>query len=625
MRILQLHSNYIEYRPVEKEIPSAEEIEQKAYRYEELVVLFTCVEKGDTVESASKVVDGIKDYLGKIGCNRVLLYPYSHLSSDLAKPADALKILVEMETCAKTLGIEAYRAPFGWCKEFSISIKGHPLAEQFRTDAAGGKETEVVSKALEAEQKIRSHWFIMRPDAEMVSVDEFDFSGRENLKKFADYEISKVRAVSQVPPHVNLMRKLELVDYEPATDPGNFRYYPKGRFVKSLIERFVTQKVIDYGGMEVETPIMYDLEHPSLASYLHRFPARQYLIKSDDKEFFLRFSACFGQFLMLHDAQISYRQLPLKVYELTRYSFRREKSGELTGLRRLRGFTMPDVHALCGDLGQAKQEFVKRFRLCVDTLRGFDLGPDDFELAIRFTRDFYEQNRDFIVSLVQLLNKPTLVEMWDERFFYFVLKYEFNFVDCLNKASALSTDQIDIENAERYGITYVNEKGERKHPLILHCSPSGAIERDLYAMLEKAHMEQQRGEAPTLPLWLCPTQVRVVPVTDQFFDEAAKTAAELAKLNIRADWDDRPLTMPKKVREAEMEWVPYIVVIGQKEVDSGVLAVRDRSQTISGKAGKTRSMRLDELASEVNKRTEGKPYQQLPLPAELSRRPRFYG
>jgi threonyl-tRNA synthetase len=83
--------------------------------------------------------------------------------------------------------------------------------------------------------------------------------------------------------------------------------------------------------------------------------------------------------------------------------------------------------------------------------------------------------------------------------------------------------------------------------------------------------------------------------------------------------------MPKKVREAEMEWVPYIVVIGQKEVDSGVLAVRDRSQTISGKAGKTRSMRLDELASEVNKRTEGKPYQQLPLPAELSRRPRFYG
>jgi threonyl-tRNA synthetase len=625
LRILQLHSNYIEYRPVEKEIPSAEEYEQKLYRLEELVVLFTCVEKGDTVDVAHKALDGLKEYLGTIKSNRILIYPYSHLSSDLASPADALNILKDMEGYAKALGIEAYRAPFGWCKEFSISIKGHPLAEQFRTVVSGEKEAEVVSKALEAEAKIKSKWFIMKPDGKMTSVDKFDFAGHDNLGKFAEYEMSKVRAVQQVPPHVNLMRRLELVDYEPATDPGNFRWYPKGRLIKSLIEQYVTQKVIDYGGMEVETPIMYDLEHPSLASYLHRFPARQYLLKSDDKEFFLRFSACFGQFLMVHDAQISYRQLPLKIYELTRYSFRREKSGELAGLRRLRGFTMPDVHALCGDLDQAKQEFIKRFKMCIDTLQSFELSPEDYELAVRFTKDFYEQNKDFIVSLVQLIGKPALIEMWNERFFYFVLKWEFNFVDNLNKASALSTDQIDIENAERYGITYVDEKGEKKYPLILHCSPSGAIERDLYAMLEKAYMEQQKGIAPTLPLWLSPTQVRVIPVTEQFFDEAKKTVADLSKHNVRADWDDRPLTMQKKVREAEMEWVPYIVVVGQKEVDSGVLAVRDRRQTGAGKAGKVRNLKLDELVSEIKDRIRDKPFQQLPLPAELSKRPRFYG
>jgi threonyl-tRNA synthetase len=383
--------------------------------------------------------------------------------------------------------------------------------------------------------------------------------------------------------------------------------------------------VIDYGGMEVETPIMYDLEHPSLASYLHRFPARQYLLKSDDKEFFLRFSACFGQFLMAHDAQISYRQLPLKLYELTRYSFRREKSGELVGLRRLRSFTMPDVHAMCGDLDQAEQEFVKRFKMCIETLQGFGLNPDDYELAVRFTKDFYEKNKDFIVSLLQLLGKTALIEMWDERFFYFVLKWEFNFVDNLNKASALSTDQIDIENAERYGITYIDEKGDKKYPFILHCSPSGAIERDLYAMLEKAYMEQQKGEAPSLPLWLSPTQVRVVPVTEQFFSNAEKTVADFAEHDVRADWDDRPLTMQKKVREAEMEWVPYIVVIGQKEVNSEVLAVRDRRLTTADKAGKVRNLKLDELVSEIKERTRGKPFQQLPLPAELSKRPRFYG
>jgi threonyl-tRNA synthetase len=625
LRILQLHSNFIEYRPIEKEIPSAEECEQRTYRLEELVVLFTCIERGDTVDIAYKALDGLKEYLATIKNNRILIYPYAHLSSDLANPAEAFQILKEMEGYAKTLGIEAYRAPFGWCKEFSISIKGHPLAEQFRTVATGMKEAEVVSKALEAEEKIKSHWFIMQLDGKMVPVDRFDFTGHENLRKFAEYEISKVRAAQQVPPHVNLMRRLELVDYEPATDPGNFRWYPKGRLIKSLIERYVTQKVIDYGGMEVETPIMYDLEHPSLASYLHRFPARQYLLKSDDKEFFLRFSACFGQFLMAHDAQISYRQLPLKLYELTRYSFRREKSGELAGLRRLRGFTMPDVHALCGDLNQAEQEFVKRFKICLETLQGFELGPDDYELGIRFTKDFYEQNKDFIVSLLKLFGKPALVEMWDERFFYFVLKWEFNFVDNLSKASALSTDQIDIENAERYGITYIDEKGEKKYPLILHCSPSGAIERDVYAMLEKAYMEQQKGKAPSLPLWLSPTQVRIVPVTEQFFSEAEKTVADLAEHGVRADWDDRPLTLPKKVREAEMEWVPYIVVIGQKEVDSGVLAVRDRRLTKAEKTKKVRNLRLDKLISEIRERTRGKPFQQLPLPAELSKRPRFYG
>ena len=626
MRILQLHSNFIEYRPVEKEIASAEECEQKPYRLEELVVLFTCVEEGDTPEVAEKAIEELKEYLGKVGANRVLIYPYAHLSSSLASPSEAFKVLREMESYARSLGIETYRAPFGWCKEFSISVKGHPLAEQFRMVMPGeGKEAEVVSEALEAEKKMESHWFILQPDGKMVPVEEFDFTGLENLRKFADYEISKVRADQQVPPHVNLMRRLELVDYEPASDPGNFRYYPKGRLVKSLIERFVTDKVSAYGGMEVETPIMYDLEHPSLASYLDRFPARQYILKSDDKEFFLRFSACFGQFLMVHDSQISYRQLPLKIYELTRYSFRREKSGELAGLRRLRGFTMPDVHALCADMDQAKEEFIERFKLSADTLEGLELTKDDYELGVRFTRDFYQENRDFIVSLVKLFGKPALVEMWDERFFYFVLKWEFNFVDNLDKASALSTDQIDIENAERYGIRYVDADGEEKTPLILHCSPSGAIERDIYAMLEKAYMEQKKGKAPILPLWLSPTQVRVIPVTDQFFAEAEKTARKIASQSVRADWDDRSLTMQRKVREAETEWIPYIVVVGQKEVESGVLAVRDRRLSGAGRSGKIRKMEPEELVAEVRKRTEGKPFMPLTLPMALSKRPRFYG
>jgi len=624
MRILQLHSDYIEYKPIKREIENAEKCEKKTKRYEDIVVLFTSVEEKDTQRIAKKAVEEVKETLEKIGAKRILIYPYAHLSSELAKPQKALRILKAMEEHAKKLGIETYRSPFGWCKQFSLKIKGHPLAEQLKVITSekieGKEEKEKVSEALKAEEKLKPCWYILQPNGEMVPVEEFDFSRYPNLEKFARYEISKVRAVQQIPPHVKLMKKLEIADYEPGSDPGNMRWYPKGRLIKSLLEQYVTQKTVTYGAMEVETPVMYDFNHPSLARYLNRFPARQYLLKSEDKELFLRFSACFGQFLMAHDAQISYRHLPLRLYELTRYSFRREKSGELVGLRRLRAFTMPDCHAFCANLDQAKEEMKKRFKLCMEILEdGLGLTKEDYELAIRFARDFYKENKDFIVSLVKMFGKPALIEMWDERFFYFILKWEFNFVDNMNKASALSTDQIDVENAERYGITYVDENGEKKYPLILHCSPSGAIERCVYAMLEKAYKEQKEGRPPILPLWLMPTQVRIIPMTEKFMSEAEKIAKQLEQNNIRVDIDDRQLTLQKRVRDAETEWIPYMVVVGQKEVRTGILAVRDRL------ARKIRKMKIDELITEITEKNKGKLFIELSLPKYLSQRAQFYG
>jgi threonyl-tRNA synthetase len=565
-------------------------------------------------------MENTKASLDKLKVNRILIYPYAHLSNTLAKPVEALKVIKVMEKSAKELGFETYRTPFGWNKKFSISIKGHPLAEQFRVVSGEKVEEEGVSEAVKAEEKLKSFWYILQTDGKLVPVEKFDFKRHESLEKLARYEIEKVRAVQQAPPHVKLMKRLEIADYEPGSDQGNLRWYPKGRLIKSLLEQYVTLQVINYGGMEVETPVMYDIQHPSMADYLQRFPARQYLLKSDKRDFFLRFSACFGQFLMVHDAQFSYRQLPLRIYELTRYAFRREKSGELTGLRRLRGFTMPDCHALVADLDQAKQEFLVRFKLSMGILEdGMELNKDgDYELAIRFTKDFYEENKDFILSLVKLFNKPTLVEMWEERFFYFVLKWEFNFLDNLDKASALSTDQIDIENAHRYEMTYVDEKGEKQYPLVLHCSPSGAIERGVYAMLEKAHRDTKKGKAPILPLWLSPIQVRVIPISEQFLEYAEKLMKEIEGNQIRVDLDDRSITLGKKVREAEREWVNYVLVIGEKELNSDVLPVRDR------KVGKKiRKLKLQKLITEIKERRGGKPFKPLTLPKLLSKRPQF--
>ncbi|MCW4037387.1 MAG: threonine--tRNA ligase [Candidatus Bathyarchaeota archaeon] len=626
MRILQLHSDFIEFEPVKREVAEAEESDGRKQRVEDALVLFTAVEEGDSEETARQAVKDVEAFLDKIKGRRILIYPYAHLSSNLAKPREALHVIKEMETSATEAGLEVYRAPFGWNKQFSISVKGHPLAEQARTyqptQVSTGEEgeEEVVSEALKAEERLKSDFFIMNLNGDLVPVDQFDFSAHQNLQKFVAYEQSKVRAVAQVPPHITLMKRLEMVDNEPGSDAGNLRYYPKGRLIKSLLEQFVTQKVVEYGGMEVETPIMYDLEHPSLASYLHRFPARQYVVRSEGRDFFLRFSACFGQFLMVHDTQFSYRQLPFRIYELTRYSFRREKSGELVGLRRLRAFTMPDVHALCGDMAQALEEAVRRFKLSMQVLsEGLELGPEDFELAVRFTQDFYNENKDFVFSLIQLLKKPTLIEIWPERFFYFTLKWEFNFVDNLDKASALSTDQIDVENAERYDLTYVDERGQKQHPIILHCSPSGAIERCIYALLEKAHAEMVKGRVPKLPLWLTPTQVRLIPISNRHVDACILLAEDLKRAHIRVDVDDRELTVSNRIRQAEQEWIPYIIVFGEREVYSKELAVRKREQDTIEK------MALPALIEEVEERVRDKPYQPLPLPLLVSQRPIFVG
>ncbi len=626
MRLLQLHSDFIEYEPIEKEIKDAEDIASKSrVRIEDLVVAFVAVENGDDESVARAAVEEIKKYLDMVKSSRLLIYPYAHLSSDLAPPSVAVGIIISVESFAKGSINQVYRAPFGWTKSFNIKVKGHPLAEnakeitkQAEHEHTGHLHSEKESTALKAEEKLQSFWYILQPGGMMMPVSEYKFKKQDqNLQVLASYEMAKKRAVEEQPAHVRLMKKLAIADYEPASDAGNMRYYPKGRLMKSLIEQYVTRRVMEYGGIEVETPIMYDTKHPSMESYFNRFPARQYNIVSDNKHLFLRFAACFGQFLMAKDFNISYKHLPVKLYELTRYSFRREKSGELVGLRRLRAFTMPDCHALCRDLDQAKQEFRKRFELSISVLEALGLSIEDVEMGIRFTEDFYSENKEFIAGLINRLGKPVMVEMWKERFFYFTLKWEFNYVDGLGKASALSTDQIDVENGKRYNIEFVDEDGSKKNPIILHNSPSGAVERVIYALLEKSAKVSKTGGIPSFPLWLSHTQVRVIPVGKEHTEYCEKILAELSANQIRADIDDRDETVGKKIRESETEWIRYSVVIGDKEINATKLVVRDRNE------GKQREITLEELMGEVKAQTKDKPYMPLNLPTHLSTRPQI--
>ncbi len=619
MKILCLHSDYIKVRPTKKAIRDAEEIKEKELQAKEALVVFTSVEKKDEENPEAVIKNGIREIesvYDQVKAKEIVIYPYVHLSTDPASPPVAQEVLNGL-----TEGLKKYKVqkmPFGWYKAFEISVKGHPLSELSREIGTEGKKN--VSSAVEKEKELKSEWLIIDPSGKEhkikagKKIEGFDFSKHNRFEKMVKYEISKVRKVEKEPPHIKLMRKMELVDYEEGSDPGNFRYFPKGRLVKSLIEDYVTKSMIESGAMEVETPIMYDYEHPCLKSYLNRFPARQYTIRSPNKKLFLRFAACFGQFLILHNSNISYRNLPINLYELTRYSFRVEQRGELAGLRRLRTFTMPDCHSICRDMDQAKQEMLRRFKLAGEIQEGFDL-KGDLELAVRVVKEFYDENKDFIKELVKKWGRPALIELWDQKFFYFILKYELNFVDALDKSACLTTDQIDVENGKTYDIRFTDRDNKEKHPIILHLSPSGAIERVIYALLEKAYMESEQKKNPTLPLWLSPTQVRLCPVNDSFIPYCEEIAKKME--NVRVDIDDRPESVQKKIRDSEVEWVPMTVVVGEREKKSGELAVRFRE------TGKVKNIKPAELVKIVREKTRDYPFKPLPLPRLLTRRPKF--
>jgi threonyl-tRNA synthetase len=242
----------------------------------------------------------------------------------------------------------------------------------------------------------------------------------------------------------------------------------------------------------------------------------------------------------------------------------------------------------------------------------------DYVVAFRTVEDFYRENKPFFIRLLKVVRRPALIELLSERKHYWVLKHEFQVIDSVGGNAQLATVQLDLEDSERYGIRYVDEKGEKKGCVILHSS-MGSIERWMYAMLEEAAKAQKEGRAPSLPLWLSPTQIRLCTVNKSLIPFAEKIASQLKKHDIRVDIDDTEESISKKIRNAEIKWVNIIIVIGEKEKKSGKLQVRSREDRSIKKMG------LNEIIKFVKSRTKGYPFRPLPLPTLISKRPIFVG
>ncbi len=613
MRILLIHSDYLKYKTKSKtRIAEKIDNDKKEGVYENALVVFTAVEKEDETDMdlvVENAVSEIKDVYDKVGAKVVVIYPYAHLSSSLSSPDAAKKVLTNMEDGLDEMEITVKRVPFGWYKSFEVSCKGHPLSELSRTITADKKPNDTI-KEINKSESGKSEFYILH-ERKIISTNEFNFQ-KNDFEKLVDYELGMMKSSGEEPPHVKLMREKKLADYEPSADIGHLRWYPKGRLIRDLLSDYVYNLVTERGAMPVETPIMYDLADDAIRVHADKFGERQYRMGTKNKELMLRYACCFGAFRILSDSFLTWKNLPIGLYELSTYSFRLEKKGEVVGLKRLRGFTMPDLHTVCANIDQAMEEFDSQITMCKQT--GVDLDVN-YEVIMRTTKEFLDDNTEWVYSAADKIGKPVLLEILPERKHYWIAKMDFAAIDYLGRPIENPTIQIDVESAERFGITFINPEEEEINPIIIHCSPTGSIERVICSLLEKT--AAVKDKPPMLPIWLIPTQVRVIPIAERHTGMAEEIAQQLMDQNIRVDIDDRHETVGKKIRNAGGEWAPYVIVLGDRELEGGPMTINIRE------SNEKVSMKIDDLVEKIHKETEGMPFRKLPLPVKLANRVSF--
>jgi threonyl-tRNA synthetase len=606
MRILAIHSDYLEYEARERIKGIGEDIDEgeRKKRIEEPLVVFITCESEDGKDIVEPCADEIEEIMEKVKAERVVVYPYAHLSSSLLNPKEAMEITNSIADVLLERGRKVYKAPFGWYKSFLLSCKGHPLSELSKTIAPKKKTREDVV------QNIDRRFVVLTKDGREIPLEkkESDASRIEEAslrKYFLSGELGVKSAESS---SFKEMQRLQIVDYEPASDSGHFRFYPNGTLMFNLLQRFCKDVSDSMGAMEIDTPVLYNWAEPDIREQTESFHERHYVVKGgeSEKEFVLRFAGDFGLFRMLKDAVISYRHMPFRIYEISK-SFRYEQSGELSGLKRLRAFHMPDLHSFSRGVEEAWGEFEAIFRKHVEIMEALGI---EYTIAFRAVEEFYEEYKERIVGLLKQAGRDAFIEVIEKRTHYWVIKDEFQSIDSAGGSVQLCTVQLDVEDGERYGIKYTDEAGEKRYCTIVHTSV-GSIERLLYSVFEDA-LKKEKHE---LEFWLAPTQMRLIPVEKEYVKDCIDLRTNL---HGRIDIDDREESVARKIRDAEREWISMIVVVGENERNSGVYPVRFRS-------GEMKNMSVENMNSHIGEKMSGYPFESLAVPELLSRRVIFRG
>jgi threonyl-tRNA synthetase len=437
------------------------------------------------------------------------------------------------------------------------------------------------------------------------------------LKQLVSNELAGRKAEKASPKHVAYMQSHDLLDYCEVSERGHYRWYPNGVLLQRLILDYAGRLAIEWGAFEMKNPILIRGDHNLVGQLMGEFHERDYRVDGGRGTCYLRYASDPLAFPFMQNVRFSRKQSPLKVYEEAS-CFRNELEGEVSGLKRVRGFMMTDMHAACSSIPEAKREFealcVKFAGLMNDIIAG-----GRWVLGWEGTIDFYEANREWLINIGQSLQVPAFFKLMPQMSHYYAIKNEYQFIAEDKSNIQVSTVQWDVKDGERFNIGYL-EDDNQKHPcpVIIHASSFGSIERTLCAILENIAVNIDNGLPPMFPFWLSPTQVRILPVADAFVDFSLELCSQISGNNLRADIDDRDATVGKKIRDGEKEWIPYIIVAGEKEKSSGVLTIRDRENK------NQTNMKLSEFIGLARQKQGNKPYRPSSMPVLLSKRPLFH-
>ena len=394
--------------------------------------------------------------------------------------------------------------------------------------------------------------------------------------------------------HNKLGRELKYFMTDENVGQGLPLIMPKGARIIQTLQRWVEDEEEKRGYVLTKTPLMAKSDLYKVSGHWDHYKDGMFVLgdeEKDDEVLALRPMTCPFQYTIYNAEQHSYRDLPIR-YAETSTLFRKEASGEMHGLIRVRQFTLADGHIVCTP-EQLEEEFKGVVSLIDYIMNTLGIAGD---ISYRFSKwdpnntekyinnpEAWESTQDIMRNILNHLN-INYVEADDEAAFYGP-KLDIQFKNVHGKEDTIITVQIDFALAERFNMTYVDKDGEKKRPYIIHRSSIGCYERTLAMLIEKY--------AGALPTWLCPVQAKILPISDKYHDYAEKVAKELRNRGLKVETDYRAEKIGYKIREARLERTPYILVVGEKEAENNEVSVRSR------KNGEEGAIALDTLVNRI--------------------------